>query len=103
VFTTRAGKPVGPDRLMRLFRRLVPGSGLPPVTLHGLRHGAATLALAARTGLAAAEAVARLILRAGKRPPGGTMPRQDPTPSRHGPACPARLEAQQGLTRGLTC
>lgn len=44
VFTTRTGKPVGPDRLTRLFRRLVAGSGLPPVTLHGLRHGAATLA-----------------------------------------------------------
>ncbi len=35
VFTTRTGKPVGPDRLTRLFRRLVAGSGLPPVTLHG--------------------------------------------------------------------
>ena len=44
VFTTRTGKPVGPDRLTRLFRRLVAASGLPPVTLHGLRHGAATLA-----------------------------------------------------------
>jgi integrase len=51
VFTTRAGKPVGPDRLTRLFRLLVAGSGLPPVTLHGLRHGAATLALAAGTDL----------------------------------------------------
>jgi integrase len=51
VFTTSAGKPVGPDRLTRLFRRLVAGSGLPPVTLHGLRHGAATLALAAGTDL----------------------------------------------------
>jgi Phage integrase family len=35
----------------RLFRRLVAASGLPPVTLHGLRHGAATLALAAGTDL----------------------------------------------------
>jgi integrase len=51
VFTTRTGKPVGPDRLTRLFRRLVTESGLPPVTLHGLRHGAATLALAAGTDL----------------------------------------------------
>jgi integrase len=39
VFTTPLGKPVGPDRLTRLFRRLVAESGLPPVTLHGLRHG----------------------------------------------------------------
>ena len=47
VFTTRTGKPIGPDWLTRMFRRLVAESGLPPVTLHGLRHGAATLALAA--------------------------------------------------------
>jgi integrase len=51
VFTTPLGKPVGPDRLTRVFRRLVADSGLPPVTLHGLRHGAATLALAAGTDL----------------------------------------------------
>ena len=51
VFTTRAGKPVGPDRMTRLFAKLVAASGLPPVTLHGLRHGAATLALAAGTDL----------------------------------------------------
>jgi integrase len=51
VFTTRTGKPLGPDRMTRLFRRLVAESGLPPVTLHGLRHGAATLALAAGTDL----------------------------------------------------
>jgi len=51
VFTTVTGKLVGPDRLTRLFRRLVADSGLPPVTLHGLRPGAATLALAAGTDL----------------------------------------------------
>jgi len=51
VFTTRYGAPVAPDRLTRIFRRLVAGSGLPPVTLHGLRHGAATLALAAGADL----------------------------------------------------
>jgi integrase len=43
-FTTKTGKPFGPDRMTRLFRKLVADSGLPPVTLHGLRHGAATLA-----------------------------------------------------------
>jgi integrase len=51
VFTTKTGKPVGPDRVTRLFRKLVADAGLPPVTLHGLRHGAATLALAAGTDL----------------------------------------------------
>jgi integrase len=51
VFTSRYGAPVAPDRLTRIFRRLVADGGLPPVTLHGLRHGAATLALAAGTDL----------------------------------------------------
>jgi integrase len=51
IFTAVTGKPVGPDRLTRLFHRLVTSSGLPPVTLHGLRHGAATLALAAGADL----------------------------------------------------
>jgi integrase len=51
VFTTKTGKPVGPDRMTRLFGKLVASSGLPPVTLHGLRHGAATLALAAGSDL----------------------------------------------------
>jgi integrase len=51
VFTSRSGGPVSPDRLTRMFRKLVAGSGLPPVTLHGLRHGAATLALAGGTDL----------------------------------------------------
>jgi integrase len=51
VFVTKTGKPFGPDRMTRLFHGLVAVSGLPPVTLHGLRHGAATLALAAGTDL----------------------------------------------------
>ena len=51
VFTTLTGRPLGPDRLTRLFRRLVIASGLPPGTLRGLRHGAATLALAAGADL----------------------------------------------------
>jgi len=51
VFTNRTGKPVAPDRMTRLFAKLVAASGLPPVTLHGLRHGAATLALAAGADL----------------------------------------------------
>jgi integrase len=51
VFTTPVGRPVSPDRITRLFAKLVADSGLPPVTLHGLRHGAATLALAGGTDL----------------------------------------------------
>jgi site-specific recombinase XerD len=50
VFTTRTGKPVAPDRMTHVFRELVAASGLPPVSLHGLRHGAA-LVLAAGADL----------------------------------------------------
>ena len=51
VFTFGDGRPLSPDRLTRIFAALVRSSGLPPVTLHGLRHGAATMALAAGVGL----------------------------------------------------
>ena len=42
---------MAPDRLTRIFRRLSTEAGLPPVRLHDLRHGAATLALAAGVDL----------------------------------------------------
>jgi hypothetical protein len=88
--------------MTRLFARLVVASGLPPVTLYGLRHGAATLALAARVDLkvvqdqlghssvvltadtcasvlpetarAAAEDTAALLFPAGRRPATGGKP-----------------------------
>jgi integrase len=50
-FTSVTGTPFRPDRMTRMFAKLVAASGLPPVTLHGLRHGAATLALAAGADL----------------------------------------------------
>jgi len=43
VFTTPDGAPLHPDHLTRRFRHLVRRSGLPPVRLHDLRHGAASL------------------------------------------------------------
>ena len=51
VFTNLNGDPMAPDRLTRTFRRLTAEAGLPPVRLHDLRHGAATLALAAGVDL----------------------------------------------------
>jgi integrase len=98
VFTNLNGDPMAPDRLTRTFRKLAAEAGLPPVRLHDLRHGAATLALAAGVDLrivqdmlghssivltadtytsvlpqvahAAAEKVAALIIKAGCLVPG---------------------------------
>ena len=47
VFTQPTGEWLHPARVSDRFDRLVKDSGLPPVRLHDLRHGAATLALAA--------------------------------------------------------
>jgi len=104
VFTNLNGHPMAPDRLSRTFKKLAADAGLPPVRLHDLRHGAATLALAAGVDLrtvqdqlghcsivltadtyisvlpevarAAAEKVAALILRAGCLVPGTGRRRQ---------------------------
>jgi integrase len=51
VFTNQRGGPMAPDRLTRIFRHLAEQAGLPPIRLHDLRHGAATLALAAGVDL----------------------------------------------------
>jgi len=51
MFTTLDGAALHPDFLTRRFGRLVQDSGLPPVRLHDLRHGAATLAHAAGADL----------------------------------------------------
>ncbi len=111
VFTCLNGDPMAPDRLSRTFRRLSDEAGLPPVRLHDLRHGAATLALAAKVDLKvvqdmlghasivltadtytsvlpevarkAAEDVATLIIQAGCLVPGTTRPRR-PEPSSRG-------------------
>ncbi|MEV4471347.1 tyrosine-type recombinase/integrase [Nonomuraea sp. NPDC049504] len=57
MFTTVDGAPLRPDYLTGRFRRLVAASGQPPIRLHDLRHGAATLALAAHTDLKVVQAM----------------------------------------------
>jgi integrase len=47
IFTQGNGEWLHPGKTSDLFDRLVVLSGLPPIRLHDLRHGAATLALAA--------------------------------------------------------
>ncbi|MBB5435225.1 integrase [Nocardiopsis composta] len=47
VFTHVDGSGLHPGWVSRLFCRIAAEAGLPPITLHGLRHGAASLSLAA--------------------------------------------------------
>jgi hypothetical protein len=44
VFTRPVGTPINPNYATTQFRKLTDRSGLPPVRLHDLRHGAASLA-----------------------------------------------------------
>jgi len=51
LFTYADGRPIRPEYLSHRFRQLTRQLGLPPIRLHDLRHGAATLALASRADL----------------------------------------------------
>ncbi|MET9251682.1 tyrosine-type recombinase/integrase [Nonomuraea sp. NPDC003709] len=51
IFTRENGGAIDPSYLTHRFHKLVMASGLPPVRLHDLRHGAATPALAAGADL----------------------------------------------------
>jgi integrase len=51
LFTNTRGDPITPDRLGELFHRLVREADLPPIRLHDLRHGAASMSLAAGNDL----------------------------------------------------
>ncbi len=107
MFTGLNGDPLASDRLSRIFKMLAEEAGLPPIRLHDLRHGAASLALSAGTDLKvvqdmlghssivltadtytsvlpdiarkAAEDTARLIIEAGCLVP-GTSRRRRPAP-----------------------
>jgi hypothetical protein len=51
MFTYADGRPIRPESLTHRFSELVKALGLPPIRLHDLPHGAATLALASHTDL----------------------------------------------------
>lgn len=57
LFPDRRGQPLAPDRVTHLFRALNTASGLPPIRLHDLRHGAASLSLAAGNDLETVQAM----------------------------------------------
>jgi integrase len=57
VFARPGGRPCTPGYLTRRFIRLIRRAGLPPIGLHDLRHGAATLALASGADLKAIQAM----------------------------------------------
>jgi integrase len=111
VFARPGGRPYPPGYLTRRFAMLVRREGLPPIRLHDLRHGAATLALASGADLkviqamlghasiiltadtytsvlpdlarATAEAVAAQILKAARTPPASPRPHPGLTRQRH--------------------
>lgn len=112
VFTNRRGQPLNPDHLYREFIKAVHAAGMPPIRLHDLRHGAASLALEAGNDLKViqdklghssivltadtyvsvepalarreAESTAQLVLDAARRLPHGRRPRRRTT-ARHKP------------------
>jgi integrase len=51
MFTYADGRPIQPEYLTHRFRQICKDLDLPPIRLHDLRHGAATLALASHTDL----------------------------------------------------
>jgi integrase len=51
MFTYADGRPIRPEYLTHRFQELIRELGLPPIRLHDLRHGAATIALASHTDL----------------------------------------------------
>ncbi len=58
-FTELDGRPLHPAQVTDLFKELCVEAGLPPIRLHDLRHGAATLALAAGVDIKVVQAMLR--------------------------------------------
>jgi integrase len=106
VFTTTDGQPLHPDFLTRRFRALVGRSGLPPVRLHDLRHGAASLAHSAGADLKTIQEQLGHSGRArtGAAPTGHPRDTHSPQETDLGGERPGQRVRRQGLeprTRGL--
>ncbi|UBU17814.1 site-specific integrase [Nonomuraea gerenzanensis] len=59
IFTKPDGTPLHPDVVSKRFEKLCFAAGLPPIRLHDLRHGAATLSLAAGSDMKIISAMLR--------------------------------------------
>ncbi|UWZ37045.1 site-specific integrase [Dactylosporangium roseum] len=59
VFTREDGSMIHPDYVTRHFKEAIAETGLPPIRLHDLRHGAATLALAGGADIKTVQAMLR--------------------------------------------
>ena len=59
MFTEQDGQPLHPAKVTERFKELVVQAGLPPIRLHDLRHGAATLALATGVEMKVVQAMLR--------------------------------------------
>jgi integrase len=57
LFVNQYGNPTSPGYLTHAFRRLIAEADLPPIRLHDLRHGAASLSLAAGNDLRVVQAM----------------------------------------------
>jgi site-specific recombinase XerD len=57
LFVNRCGDPLSPGYVTHTFRRWVAEADLPPIRLHDLRHGAASLSLAAGNELKTVQAM----------------------------------------------
>lgn len=57
LFTNQRGDPLSPGYVTHTFRRLTAEADLPPIRLHDLRHGAASLSLAADNELKTVQAM----------------------------------------------
>ncbi|WP_104817596.1 site-specific integrase [Kitasatospora sp. MMS16-BH015] len=99
VFTTVLGEPLAPDHVGHVFQQLVRRHGLPPVRLHDLRHGAASMALSAHVDL---KVIQHQIGHASIVTTADTYVSVLPQIAREGAEATARLlrEAARGYARG---
>jgi integrase len=115
VFATIEGLPLNPNGISQRFERLVARAGLPPIRLHDLRHGAATIGLSAGVAMKTMSeqlghatyaftadrytSVTDEVARAAAESVAAIIPRAVPAASASPAACPPR--ARTGTSRAV--